>query len=224
MIKASRKLLCLLSIRLAHWKIWCSDSQRFQTSPSKPCQPWGWTDQPWRENGKERKRRYCIWASQLSSSRKWGCYFSWGPAFWWGLGWLKKLPPQELGKLWDMTILRWLSALTSLQVLSPLSNFSLAGCQAAWGTRGFQGGSRAESAFWKLSSRHGTLSLHLSGEMAPLLWRLLTLRPILSLHFLGIAPSSLHAGPPQLTALSAFWYERLVLIPVWVSTSKWLMA
>ena len=46
-------------------------------------------------------------------------------------------------------------------------------------------------------------SLHLYREMALLVWRLLTLQPILLLHFLGIAPSSLHAGPPQLTALSA---------------------
>lgn len=30
-----------------------------------------------------------------------------------------------------------------------------------------------------------------------------SLQPILTLHFLGMAPSSLHAGPPQLTALSA---------------------
>lgn len=136
-------------------------------------------------------------------ARRAAVFFSWVPGFWWWLGWLKKLPHRELGKPWDKMILRSLSALTFCQVLSPLPNFSLAGCQAAWGTRGFQGGSRAESAFWKLSSRHGTLSLHLYREMALLVWRLLTLQPILLLHFLGIAPSSLHAGPPQLTALSA---------------------
>lgn len=67
MIKASRKLLCLLSIRLAHWKIRCSDSQRFQTSPSKAMPTLG-LNRPTLEGkwkGKEKKVLYMSFPTQL---------------------------------------------------------------------------------------------------------------------------------------------------------------